>query len=78
MQAYGSLVSKGSYILVFDTVIEDIQKELNDDRPWGKGNSPKTAVLDFLKDNRNFEVDQSVENKLLLTVCPDGFLKRIR
>lgn len=78
LQAYAPLVSKGSYILVFDTVIEDIPEELNDDRLWGKGNNPKTAVNEFLQHNQNFEVDHAVENKLLLTVCPNGFLKRVK
>ncbi|KJS20386.1 MAG: cephalosporin hydroxylase, partial [Hoeflea sp. BRH_c9] len=46
-------------------------------RPWGPGNSPKSAVHAFLKDNAGFEIDNRIDKKLLITVAPDGFLKRI-
>lgn len=77
LELYSPLVTKGSYIVVFDTVIEDLPQQFNEDRPWGKNNSPKTAVSKFLQSNNQFVIDESVENKLLVTVCPDGFLKRI-
>jgi cephalosporin hydroxylase len=48
------------------------------DRPWGKGNNPKTAVWEFLKTNDRFVVDKEIENKLLITVAPDGYLRRKR
>jgi cephalosporin hydroxylase len=75
---YSPLVSINSYLCVFDTLVEDIPDEYFSDKPWGKGNNPKTAVWEFLKTNSNFEIDKSVENKLLITVAPDGYLKRIR
>jgi cephalosporin hydroxylase len=75
---YAPLVSVGSYLCVFDTLVEDIPAEYIKDRPWGKGNNPKTAVWEFLKDHDNFEIDKSIENKLLITVAPDGYLKRTR
>jgi cephalosporin hydroxylase len=45
------------------------------DRPWGKGDNPKTAVWEFLKTNKRFEIDKNMEAKLLITVAPDGYLK---
>lgn len=78
LNLYSSFVSKGSYLVVFDTVIEDLPSLLNKDRPWKKGNSPKSAVSDFLRKNKNFKVDKNVENKLIITTNPDGYLKRIR
>lgn len=78
LNAYAPLVSKGSYCVVFDTVIEDMPDEMFPDRPWGKGNNPKTAVREFLKIYKEFEIDKSIENKLLITVAPDGYLKRVR
>lgn len=77
MELYSSLVSKESYMIVFDTIIEDLPEDSFPDRPWGKGNNPKTAVWEFLGKNKNFEIDKEMENKLLITVAPDGFLKRI-
>jgi cephalosporin hydroxylase len=75
LELYAPLVKKGSYLVVFDTAIEDIPEDLFPDRPWGKGNNPKTAVWEFLKTNGRFEIDKDFENKLLITVAPDGYLK---
>lgn len=79
LELYSPLVSKDSYLVVFDTVIEDLADLEVDfpDRPWGKGNNPKTAVNEFLKTNPDFVVDRDIENKLLITVAPGGYLKRI-
>jgi len=78
LNLYSSFVSKGSYLVVFDTVIEDLPDSLNYNRPWKKGNSPKSAVRYFLKKNKNFQVDRDIGNKLIITTNPDGYLKRIR
>ena len=77
LELYAPLVSKGSYCVVFDTVIEELPDEYFPDRPWSKGDNPKTAVWDYLKDHPEFEIDQQVHNKLLITVARDGYLKRI-
>jgi len=89
LEAYAPLTSKDSYCVVFDTVIEDLPDEMFLDRPWGKGNNPKTAVWEYLRRLKeegrmaidgarlNLEIDKSIENKLLITVAPDGYLKRV-
>lgn len=77
LEAYANLVSVGSYCVVFDTFVEDMPTGYFADRPWDKGNSPRTAVDKFLKFHPEFEVDESIQNKLLITVAPGGFLKRI-
>jgi cephalosporin hydroxylase len=77
LKAYAPLTSKNSYCVVFDTVVEDMPAELSGDRPWGPGNNPKTAVWEYLKTHPEFEIDKSIQNKLLITVAPDGYLKRI-
>jgi cephalosporin hydroxylase len=76
LNAYAHLTSVGSYCIVFDTVIEDTPEELLVDRPWSKVDNPKTAVREFLATRPNFELDTEMENKLLITVAPEGFLKR--
>lgn len=78
LNLYASLVSVGSYCVVFDTVIEDLEGVEFDDRPWGKGNNPKTAVEEFLMTNSNFVVDRAIDEKLLISVAPGGYLKRVR
>ena len=77
LEAYSHLVTPGSYCIVFDTVVEDMPDSAFPDRPWGKGNNPKTAVWKFLETHNEFEIDKDIENKLLITVAPDGYLKRI-
>lgn len=78
LNAYANLASIGSYCLVFDTVIDDMPNSLNENRSWGIGNSPKTAVREFLKNNNNFIIDKTFQNKSLITSAPDGFLQRIK
>ena len=78
MEAYALLATMGSYCVVFDTVVEDMPKNLSGERPWGPGDNPKTAVWEYLKTHTEFEIDKSIQNKLLITVAPDGYLKRIR
>ena len=77
MELYSPLVTKGSYLVVFDTAIEDMPDELFKDKPWGKGNNPKTAVAEFLKTNDSFAVEKDIDNKLLITVAPGGYLRRV-
>jgi len=79
LNAYANLTSLNSYCIVMDTVIEDIGDDYDwNNRNWTVGNNPKTAVHEFLKSNNNFEIDKSIDNKLLISVAPDGYLKRIR
>jgi len=78
LQLYAPFVTKGSYLVVFDSVVEDMPNEFFHDRPWENGNNPKTAVWEFLKNNDSFVIDKNIQNKLLITVAPDGYLKRIK
>jgi cephalosporin hydroxylase len=90
LEAYAPLTGEGSYCVVFDTLIDDMPAEMFDDRPWGRNNNPKTAVNEYLyrlkTEGRKaangarlrFEIDTSIENKLLITVAPHGYLKRVR
>jgi cephalosporin hydroxylase len=78
LEAYAPLTSVGSYCIVFDTIVEDMPKEIFPDRSWGPGDNPKTAVWEYLKTHPEFEIDKSIENKLLLSVAPDGYLKRVK
>lgn len=82
--AYAPLVSIGSYCVVWDTGIEDLPEYMNgntgndENKKWRKGNNPKTAVLEFLKYNDNFEIDNTITSKLMITSSPYGFLKRVK
>jgi cephalosporin hydroxylase len=79
LQLYSPFVTPGSYIVVFDTIVEDLPEGyFKEKRPWGIGNNPKTAVWEFLKSNDSFQIDTAIDNKLLISVAPDGYLKRIK
>ena len=78
LEAYAPLTSVGSYCIVFDTIVEDMPKSMFSDRPWGPGDNPKTAVWEYLKTHNEFEIDKQIQDKLLITIAPEGYLKRIR
>jgi len=78
LEIYAPLVNKGSYCVVFDTIIEDMPEGSFPNRPWGRDNNPKTAVWEFMKTNDRFVVVHEIENKLLITVAPNGYLKCIK
>ncbi|MCI8921635.1 MAG: cephalosporin hydroxylase [Acutalibacter sp.] len=75
MELYGPLVSAGSYMVVYDTLVE-FEDKPHADRPWGKGNNPYTAVQAFLQAHGEFSVDEDIEQKIVLTSCPGGWLRR--
>ena len=76
LNAYADLVSVESYCIVFDTVVEDLPEGSFPDRPWDVGNNPKTAVHQWLKSHPEFEIDKDIDNKILISVAPDGYLRR--
>ncbi|MFL6209379.1 MAG: cephalosporin hydroxylase family protein [Pyrinomonadaceae bacterium] len=78
LQLYAPLVTKDSYLVVFDTIVEDMPDGYFADRPWGKGDNPKTAVWEFLKTTDRFVIDEEYNSKLLITVAPDGYLRCVK
>ena len=78
LRLYAPLVVVGSYCVVMDTVVEDMPADAFPDRPWGPGDNPKTAVWAYLKENQDFEIDKRMDNKLLISVAPDGYLLRVK
>ena len=78
LQLYARFVTPGSYLIVYDTIVERMPDDMYPNRPWRRGDNPLTAVKEFLAQNADFEVDHEVENKLLITVAPGGYLRRIK
>jgi len=78
LELYSSLVGEGYYLICGDTVIEDIPEQKHRLRPWGIGNNPKTALSQFLQGSDRFEVDKKIQNGLLFTCNPNGYLKAIK
>jgi cephalosporin hydroxylase len=77
LELYSPLVTKGSYLIVYDTLVEHMPEDMYPNRPWGRGDNPLTAVREFLSRNADFEVDREVDGKLLITVAPGGYLRRV-
>jgi len=77
LEKYAAFTTVGSYCVVFDTIIEDLPASAIGDRPWGPGNSPKTAVQDFLKSHPEFVVDHRIDSKLQVSVASNGYLQRV-
>jgi cephalosporin hydroxylase len=78
LELYSTLVRKGGYLIVYDTIVEELPADFFQDRPWGPGNNPATAVREFLARNDRFEVDQAVDSKLLITTAPGGYLRCVK
>ena len=78
LRLYSPMVTCGCYLVVLDTIVEDMTDDSFHDRPWGAGNNPKTAVREFLHENNRFAIDKELENRLLLTVAPDGYLQCLK
>jgi len=78
LELYSPFVTVGSYLVAFDTIVEDLPADLYADRPWSVGDNPKTAVHEFLSTNDDFVINNEIDNKLLVSVAPSGYLKRIK
>lgn len=76
LQLYGALVGPGCYLICGDTIIEEQPPADKRPRPWGKGNNPATALKEYLAGRNDFEVDRDIEDKLLLSNMPGGYLRR--
>jgi cephalosporin hydroxylase len=79
LNLYSELVSVDSYCVVFDTIVENLPSDyMPGGRPWNPGNSPMSAVREFLSINEHYVINHEIDNKLLISVAPSGFLKRIK
>jgi cephalosporin hydroxylase len=78
LDLYGALVTKDSYMIVLDTRIEDVPGSLYPDKPYGPGNNPKTAVLEFMKRSDRFVIDSAIDRKLIFSGAPSGYLRCVR
>ncbi len=77
LEIYSKFVTSGAYCIVFDTSIEGMDDSLFEDRPWKTGNSPGSAVKEFLSKENNFVIDESINNQLIVTMNKNGYLKKV-
>ncbi|MBL8025652.1 MAG: cephalosporin hydroxylase family protein [Fibrobacteres bacterium] len=78
LEIYAPLVTVGSYCVVFDTLVDEIPDEYYTDRPWKKGDNPKSAVREYLKSHPEYVIDKRIDHKIQISAAPDGYLKRIK
>jgi cephalosporin hydroxylase len=75
LEIYSKFVTKDCFMLVLDTVIDDLN--IDPYRSWGPGSSPKSAVKEFmLKNSAEFIHEQSYEDRALLSVAPYGYWRK--
>lgn len=77
LEAYASLVTPGSYCVVFDTIVARMPENAYLNRPWNRDDNPMTAVRAWLPQHLEFEIDTEIDSKLLISMAPNGYLRRI-
>lgn len=75
LERYAPLVTPGSYLVVFDTVMPLVADAPAAGEAWDRDN-PLEAIRDFLRSHPQFEVDRTLE-RLGATYCHSGFLRRL-
>ena len=78
LRSYAPFIEKGQYLICGDTVVERIPPQLHRTRPWGPGNNPATAVKEFLSESDRFAVDEKIDQRLLLSCHPGGYLQAVK
>jgi len=74
LRLFSRYVPVGGYLVLFDTICEDLADTPNGDPAWAQ-DSPMAALRQFLAEAPNYVSDASWE-KFLVTFAPQGFLLR--
>jgi cephalosporin hydroxylase len=77
LRLYSDLVSTGSFLVVMDTLINELPPDLSADRPWGPDDNPALAVEEFLRTDHRFERAVPLNDKLLASAARGGYLQRV-
>jgi cephalosporin hydroxylase len=77
LELYADFVTPGQFLVVADTVVESLPPQAHRPRDWGPGNNPATALAEFLARRHDFAVDDFIDNKLLMSSSPGGYLRRL-
>jgi cephalosporin hydroxylase len=75
LNTYADLATFGSYYIVFDTVVEDLPAGSLHRAPLGCGQQPQNSCTRVLNQRPEFEIDKEIDNKLLISVAPNGYLR---
>jgi len=78
LNLYSKLIKKNQYLICGDTIIAYQPKAKTRPRDWTRKKNPLSALNEFLKKNNSFKNDKEIQNKLLLTNMPHGWLKKIK
>ena len=74
LRLYSPLVRKGGPLIVFGTSVAVLSPAFSTNRPWNQHRNPQSALDEFLRTTDRFIVDQEINDKLLLTDAPGGYL----
>jgi len=76
LNIYTKFLRKKDYLVVGDTIVNEIPNQKHRPRIWNKKNNPMIALEKFIKINKNFYIDHDINKKQLITNNPKGYLKK--
>ncbi len=77
LKIWESFVTSGQYLVISDTIVEEIPEQTHRSRSWGHGDNPMTALNQFLSENNKFTRENDYNHKAICSFTRNGYLKRI-
>jgi cephalosporin hydroxylase len=78
LRQYSAFVRAGGPLVVFGTSVAYIDPSVDLKREWDQKRNPKSALDEFLLESDRFEVDREINDSLLITDAPGGYLRCIK
>jgi cephalosporin hydroxylase len=78
LRAFSPLVKKGGPLVVYGTSTGEIDPSIDLKREWTTTRNPKSALEEFMRENDRFVVDHEINDKLMITDAPGGYLRCIK
>ena len=77
LRVFSSFVTSGQFLIVGDTSVKDLADDTDRVRPWSSTQNPRSALEEFLTESSEFVRDDQVNNKLLTSFHPGGYLRKV-
>lgn len=74
LKVYSKFLNSKNYLIVGDTVLANIPNQNHRPRDWSANNNPMAALKLFLKDNKSFKIDHSINYRQIFTNQPSGYI----
>ena len=76
LMIYSKFLKSNNYVVVGDTVLADIPNQKHRPRKWSKKNNPMFALREFLKINKSFQIDKTINFRQLFSNQPSGYIRK--